>query len=61
MSTIPSLHKLFTYYRSLGEKAIAQVKDEDLHRMIGEDGTPDVPPGNSIAVIIQHLSLIHIS
>lgn len=56
MSTLSSLHKLFTYYRSLGEKAIAQVKDEDLHRVLGEDGTPDVPPGNSIAVIIQHIA-----
>lgn len=49
MPTIPSLHKLFTYYRNLGEKAIAQMKDEDLHRVIGDDS-------NSIAVIIQHIA-----
>lgn len=49
MSTISSLGKLFTYYRSLGEKAIAQVKDEDLHRVLGEDG-------NSIAVVMQHIA-----
>lgn len=49
MSRLSSLHKLFTYYRSLGEKAIAQVMDEDLHRVFGDDT-------NSIAVIIQHIA-----
>lgn len=49
MSTLTSLRKLFTYYKDLGEKAIAQVKDEDLHRVIGDDG-------NSIAVIMQHIA-----
>ncbi len=49
MPTIPSLHKLFTYYQGLAEKAIAQLKDADLHRVLGEDG-------NSIAVIIQHIA-----
>lgn len=49
MSTISSLRKLFAYYQGLGEKAMAQVKDEDLHRVIGEDG-------NSIAVIVRHIA-----
>ncbi len=49
MATIPSLRKLFTYYKELAEKAIAQVKDENLHRLMGDDG-------NSIAVIMQHIA-----
>jgi uncharacterized damage-inducible protein DinB len=49
MSTVASLHKLFAYYQGLSEKAIAQVKDADLHRVIGEDG-------NSIAVVMQHIA-----
>ena len=49
MDTLASLGKLFTYYRELGEKAIAQVKDEDLHRAFGEDG-------NSIAVLMRHIA-----
>ena len=49
MDTLASLGKLFTYYRELGEKAIAQVKDEDLHLAIGEDG-------NSIAVLMRHIA-----
>lgn len=35
-------------YRSLGEGALAQLGDEDLYRVLGEDG-------NSIAVLIRHL------
>ena len=49
MSQIASLRKLFTYYQSLGEMAIAQVRDEDLHRTIGDDG-------NSIAVVMRHIA-----
>lgn len=49
MNTIGSLRKLFSYYQSLAEKALAQVKDEDLHRVIGEDGNP-------IAVIMRHIA-----
>lgn len=49
MSTIASLRKLFAYYQGLGEKAIAQVEDEDLHRAVGEDG-------NSITVIVRHIA-----
>lgn len=46
---IPSIHKLFAYYKSLAEKAIEQVSEEGLHNSCG-DGN------NSIALIIQHLS-----
>lgn len=40
--------KLFSYYKQLGEKAIAQVKDEALF------WTPNAN-SNSISVIVQHL------
>lgn len=43
------LIKLFAYYKELAEKALAQVKDEDLHRVLGEDG-------NSIAVLMRHIA-----
>lgn len=49
MNSIPSLTKLFAYYKELGEKAIAQVGDADLHRAIGEEG-------NSIAVVMRHIA-----
>lgn len=49
MNTIASLRKLFVYYKELGEKAIAQVKDEDLHRVLGTDG-------NSMAVVMRHIA-----
>ena len=49
MDTLASLPKLFAYYKDLAEKAIAQVKEEDLHRAIGEDG-------NSIAVVMRHIA-----
>lgn len=42
------LIKLFAYYKELAEKAFAQVKDEDLHRVLGADG-------NSIAVLMRHV------
>jgi hypothetical protein len=41
--------KLFAYYKELAEKAIAQVKDEDLHTVLGTDG-------NSIAVVMRHIA-----
>ena len=41
--------KLFAYYKELAEKAIAQVKDEDLHTALGADG-------NSIAVVMRHIA-----
>ena len=43
------LVKLFAYYKELAEKALAQVKDEDLHCVFGDDG-------NSIAVLMQHIA-----
>ena len=49
MTTVATLRKLFAQYRDLGEKAVAQVPDADLHRVIGEDG-------NSIAVVMQHMA-----
>lgn len=49
MNTITSLRKLFVYYKDLGEKALAQMREEDLHRAVGEDG-------NSIAVIMRHIA-----
>jgi uncharacterized damage-inducible protein DinB len=49
MGTISSLHKLFSYYKHLAEKATGQVHDEDLHRVPGADG-------NSIAVVMRHIA-----
>jgi hypothetical protein len=40
---------LFEYYKDLAERAMAQVHDEDLHRVLGVDG-------NSIAVIMRHMA-----
>src|ERR1700753_1654095 len=43
-----SAKKQFLYYKSLGEKAIAQLNDEDLFSCYNEET-------NSIAIIVQHL------
>lgn len=43
------LVQLFAHYKELAEKAVAQVQDGDLHRVLGEDG-------NSIAVLMQHVA-----
>lgn len=43
------LIKLYAHYKELAEKAVAQVKDEELHRMLGEDG-------NSMAVLMRHIA-----
>src|SRR5688500_15740527 len=45
---LDSIKKRFRDYKSLGEKAIAQLKEEDLFKSPNEDS-------NSIAIIIQHL------
>jgi hypothetical protein len=45
---LDSVKRRFNDYKSLGEKAIAQLKDEDLFKSPNEDS-------NSIAIIIQHL------
>jgi hypothetical protein len=41
--------KFFAYYKSLGERALAQLRDDELH------WTP-APEGNSAAVIVQHMA-----
>jgi hypothetical protein len=46
---IQSIKSEYQRYKSLAEQAVAQVKDNDLHTALGEDG-------NSIAVIMNHLS-----
>src|ERR1700754_1849213 len=46
---LESIKKEFSYYKTLGEKAIAQVPDEKLFWQFNEQC-------NSIAIIIQHLS-----
>ena len=48
MNLVPNTIKLFAYYKSLGENAMAQTNDESLF------WTPD-EKSNSIAVIIKHL------
>lgn len=48
-SYLASLIKQFEYYKMLGEKAMAQVSDEQLFYSYNEDS-------NSIAVIVQHIS-----
>lgn len=45
---LSSIKKRFADYKSLGEKAIEQLKEEDLFKSPNEDS-------NSIAVIVQHL------
>ena len=45
---LESAIKQFLYYKSLGEKAMQQVSDEDLFRMYHADT-------NSIAIIVKHL------
>ncbi|MBP6574453.1 MAG: DUF1572 family protein [Flavobacteriales bacterium] len=49
MSTLAAPSKLFAYYKQLGEKAMAQVKDDDLHRVLASDA-------NSIAMIVRHMA-----
>jgi len=49
MSTILSLRKLFAYYQELGTKAIAQVPDADLVRVLA-------PEGNSVSLLVKHLA-----
>jgi len=46
---VESIRSEYQRYKSLAENAIAQIKDDDLHRVVGEDD-------NSIAVIMNHLS-----
>lgn len=46
---LESARKQFLYYKALGEKAFAQLKDEQLFTAMNEDT-------NSIAIIVKHLS-----
>jgi len=46
---LESVKKQFIYYRTLGEKAMAQLYPEQLFEREGEES-------NSIAIIVQHLS-----
>ena len=46
---IESVTKQFEYYKQLGEKAIAQVSDEQLFLIPS-------PESNSVAIIVQHLA-----
>ena len=49
MVYLSNVTDLFKYYKSLGEKAMAQLSDDELHIQYGEDA-------NTIAIIVQHLS-----
>jgi hypothetical protein len=46
---LPSTKKLFTYYKKLGDDAMAQVADEKLFFQPNEDS-------NSIAIVVQHIA-----
>lgn len=46
---LKSMNRQFMYYKSLGEKAMAQIDDEKLFHQFNEDS-------NSIATIVKHLS-----
>ena len=48
MPYLSSIQRQFLYYKSLGEKAIAQVADENLFWQYNEES-------NSIAIIVKHL------
>jgi len=48
MSYLESIIRQFQYYKSLGEKAIGQLKDEDLYWQYNSES-------NSIAIIVKHL------
>ncbi len=47
-SLLPDLIKRFTYYKGLGERAMAQLPDEGLFWQYNEES-------NSIAIIVNHL------
>jgi hypothetical protein len=46
---LESIKSEYQRYKSLAEAAMAQIKNDDLHEVIGEDS-------NSIAVIMNHIS-----
>jgi hypothetical protein len=41
--------RTYQNYKTLGERAVAQVSDEDLHRLVD-------PEANSIAIVLKHLA-----
>lgn len=45
---LESIHRLFSYYKALGNKAMAQLKETDMNIQANEES-------NSIAIIIKHL------
>lgn len=49
MNTTADLRAVFTTYRTLAEKAMAQVADADLERVLVKDG-------NSIAIVVKHMA-----
>lgn len=46
---LENMWKLFGFYKTLGEKTIAQLKDEHINKRANDDS-------NSIALIVKHLS-----
>ncbi len=48
MAFLESARKQFAYYRMLGERAMAQIAEEDFHRLLS-------PESNSVAIIVKHL------
>jgi len=46
---LANIRKLFHYYKSLGDKAIAQVNEEQIHWQYNNES-------NSIAVVIKHIA-----
>ena len=46
---LANIIKNFRYYKDLGERAMAQVSDADLHTLLHSDS-------NSIAIIVKHLA-----
>ena len=48
-SYLDSVLKQFEYYKSLGDKTIAQLSEEELKKVFAQDS-------NSIAIIVKHLA-----
>ena len=46
---LESIHKLFRYYKSLGEKAMAQINEEQIHWQPNEQT-------NNVAIIVKHMA-----
>lgn len=48
-SYVQDSRELFCYYKSLADKAIAQVTEEDMYALLDEDA-------NSIAILMKHVA-----